>query len=212
MTIEELEIVLKQCNLDSKSGYKHFVILSLLYETACRVSELINIKISDIYFNNNSYIKVLGKGNKERIVYISKDSEEILVKYINKFNIVNGYLFLNHSQNKYSRFGINKLIKKYVDLASFNIETLKSKKITPHSFRHSKAVHFLLNGTALPIIQKFLGHAQIQTTEMYLDVTNNAVIDAVNNTAQLINYKFDENCIWKGNKDLLDLLESLKEQ
>lgn len=212
MTIEELEIVLKQCDLNSESGYKHFVILSLLYETACRVSELVNIKISNIYFSNDSYIKVLGKGNKERIIYISKDSEEILIKYINKFNIVNGYLFLNHSKNKYSRFGINKLIKKYVDLARSHSETLKSKNITPHSFRHSKAVHFLLNGTSLPIIQKFLGHAQIQTTEMYLDVANNAVIDAVNNTAQLINYKFDEKCIWKGNKDLLDLLESLKEQ
>ena len=209
-TIDELETVLKQCNLSSKSGYKHFIILSMLYESACRVSELINIKVNDINFSENPYIKVLGKGNKERIIYISNDSKEIIEKYINKFNIVNEYLFLNHSNNKYTRFGINKLVKKYVDLASKNIDSLKVKNITPHSFRHSKAVHFLLNGTGLPIIQRFLGHVQIQTTEMYLDVTSDAVIDAVNNAANLMDYKLNDECVWKGNKDLLDLLESLK--
>lgn len=210
LTIEELEIVLKQCNMNSKSGYKHFVILSLLYETACRVSELINIKVSDINFGDNPNIKVLGKGNKERIIYISKDSKEILEKYINKFNVINGYLFLNHSNEPYTRFGINKLVEKYVGLASINIDSLKNKNITPHSFRHSKAIHFLLNGTNLAIIQRFLGHNQIQTTEMYLDITSDAVINAVNDVATIINYKSNEECIWKGNKDLLDLLESLK--
>ena len=82
LTIEELEAVLSQCDLKSKSGYKHFVLMSLLYETACRVSELINIKINDINFCNNSHIKVLGKGNKERIIYISKNMVEILKKLI----------------------------------------------------------------------------------------------------------------------------------
>ena len=210
LTIEELEIVLKQCNLNLKSGYKHFVILSLLYESACRVSELISIKISNINFSDNSYIKILGKGNKERIIYISKDSREILEKYINKFNITDGYLFLNHSNKKYTRFGINKMVEKYVNLGSKNIESLKNKNITPHSFRHSKAIHFLLNGTSLPIIQRFLGHNQIQTTEMYLDITSNAIIDAVNNAVTIINYKSDEECLWKGNHDLIELLESLK--
>jgi len=212
LTIEELEIVLKQCDLKSKSGYKHFVILSLLYETACRVTELINIKVSDITFSTNSYIKVLGKGNKERIIYISENTKEMLKKYINRFNIIDGYLFLNHSNKQYTRFGINKLVEKYVSLGSRNVESLKNKNITPHSFRHSKAVHFLLNGTSLAIIQRFLGHNQIQTTEMYLDVTSDAVINAVNDAATIINYKTNEECLWKGNRDLLELLESLKKQ
>lgn len=210
LTIEELEAVLSQCDLKSKSGYKHFVLMSLLYETACRVSELINIKINDINFCNNSYIKVLGKGNKERIIYISKNMVEILEKYIKKFNISDGYLFLNNSSRQYTRFGINKIVEKYVNLSKENHESLNNKNITPHSFRHSKAIHFLQNGTSLPVIQKFLGHNQIQTTEMYLDITNETVIDTINNLANLINYNKSEECIWKGNKDLIELLNSLK--
>ena len=210
LTIEELEAVLSQCDLKSKSGYKHFVLMSLLYETACRVSELINIKINDINFCNNSYIKVLGKGNKERIIYISKNMVEILEKYIKKFNISDGYLFLNNSSRQYTRFGINKIVEKYVNLSKENHESLNNKNITPHSFRHSKAIHFLQNGTSLPVIQKFLGHNQIQTTEMYLDITNETVIDTINNLANLIDYNKSEECIWKGNKDLIELLNSLK--
>ena len=210
LTIEELEAVLSQCDLKSKSGYKHFVLMSLLYETACRVSELINIKINDINFCNNSHIKVLGKGNKERIIYISKNMVEILKKYIKKFNISDGYLFLNNSSRQYTRFGINKIVEKYVNLSKENHESLNNKNITPHSFRHSKAIHFLQNGTSLPVIQKFLGHNQIQTTEMYLDITNETVIDTINNLANLINYNKSEECIWKGNKDLIELLNSFK--
>lgn len=210
LTIEELEAVLSQCDLKSKSGYKHFVLMSLLYETACRVSELINIKINDINFCNNSYIKVLGKGNKERIIYISKNMVEILEKYIKKFNISDGYLFLNNSSRQYTRFGINKIVEKYVNLSKENHESLNNKNITPHSFRHSKAIHFLQNGTSLPVIQKFLGHNQIQTTEMYLDITNDIVIDTINNLANLIDYNKSEECIWKGNKDLIELLNSFK--
>lgn len=210
LTIEELEAVLSQCDLKSKSGYKHFVLMSLLYETACRVSELINIKINDINFCNNSHIKVLGKGNKERIIYISKNMVEILKKYIKKFNISDGYLFLNNSSRQYTRFGINKIVEKYVNLSKENHESLNNKNITPHSFRHSKAIHFLQNGTSLPVIQKFLGHNQIQTTEMYLDITNETVIDTINNLANLIDYNKSEECIWKGNKDLIELLNSFK--
>ena len=210
LTIEELETVLKQCNLKSKSGYKHFVLMSLLYETACRVSELINIRINDINICSNSYIKVLGKGSKERIIYISKNMVEILEKYIKKFNIYEGYLFLNNSNRQYTRFGINKIVEKYVNLSKNNQESLNNKNITPHSFRHSKAVHFLQNGTSLPVIQKFLGHNQIQTTEMYLDITNETVIDTINNLANLIDYNNTEECIWNGNKNLIELLNSFK--
>lgn len=210
LTIEELEAVLKECNLGKKSEYKHFMILSILYETGCRVSELINIKYNDIHFGTNSYIKVLGKENKERLIYISKNTEDLLNNYIEKFEIKSGYLFLNHSNRMYSRFGINKIVKKYVDKASKKLDNLREKNITPHGFRHSKAVHFLLNGTALPIIQKFLGHSQIQTTEKYLAVTSDITIEAVEEVSKNINYLPDDKAIWKGDQDLLNLLASLK--
>ena len=117
---------------------------------------------------------------------------------------------MNNSSRQYTRFGINKIVEKYVNLSKENHESLNNKNITPHSFRHSKAIHFLQNGTSLPVIQKFLGHNQIQTTEMYLDITNETVIDTINNLANLIDYNKSEECIWKGNKDLIELLNSFK--
>ncbi len=210
MTVDELEVFFSVINIKRKNEYKHYVLFTVLYETGARVSELVNLKLSDVFItSSNQYVKILGKGNKERLIYLNKNTVEILQEYIEQFKIVNGYLFLNNSLEQYSRFGINKLTKKYFDLAKQKSKTLINKKITPHSFRHSKAVHFLLNGTALPIIQRFLGHSSIQSTEIYLDITNEVVVEAVNLAASLINKGEKEKRLWEGEEDLLSLLESL---
>lgn len=209
MTIDELEIFFRSIDLKHKSGYKHYVILSVLYETGARVSELINITIDNLFFNETSpYIKILGKGNKERIVFINNNIVSMINEYIEKFGISDGFLFINHSGTKYSRFGINKLIDKYAEIAKKSCLTLRNKTITPHTFRHSKAVHFLENGTALPIIQRFLGHASVQTTEIYLDVTNSVVADSIKKASDLISPEKSKP-MWKGDDDLINLLESL---
>ena len=210
LTKDELEAVFKAINLKHKDGYRHYVLLTVLYETATRVSELINIKIEDLFFNNESaYIKVLGKGFKERIIYINDSVVEMINEYRSKLNINDGYLFLNHSKQQMSRQGVNKIIDKYVEIAKKECPTLTHKRVSPHTFRHSKAVHFLENGTALPIIQRFLGHSSIQTTEIYLDITNEVVIDAVNTIADKITPKNREKSMWDGDDKLVALLEGL---
>ena len=85
-----------------------------------------------------------------------------------------------------TRFGVEFLVNKYYDLACQKCSTLKSKNVTPHTFRHTKACHMLINGTALPVIQRFLGHSSVTTTEIYLDLTSDAVIKAVEKAAELI--------------------------
>lgn len=210
LTKDELETVFKAINLKHKDGYRHYVLLTVLYETATRVSELINIRIEDLFFNNESaYIKVLGKGFKERIIYINDSVVKMINEYRSKLNINDGYLFLNHSKQQMSRQGVNKIIDKYVDIAKKECPTLTHKRVSPHTFRHSKAVHFLENGTALPIIQRFLGHSSIQTTEIYLDITNEVVIDAVNTIADKITSKNREKSMWDGDDKLVALLEGL---
>ena len=210
LTKDELETVFKAINLKHKDGYRHYVLLTVLYETATRVSELINIRIEDLFFNNESaYIKVLGKGFKERIIYINDSVVEMINEYRSKLNINDGYLFLNHSKQQMSRQGVNKIIDKYVEIAKKECPTLTHKRVSPHTFRHSKAVHFLENGTALPIIQRFLGHSSIQTTEIYLDITNEVVIDAVNTIADKITPKNREKSMWDGDDKLVALLEGL---
>lgn len=210
LTKDELETVFKAINLKHKDGYRHYVLLTVLYETATRVSELINIRVEDLFFNNESaYIKVLGKGFKERIIYINDSVVKMINEYRSKLNINDGYLFLNHSKQQMSRQGVNKIIDKYVDIAKKECPTLTHKRVSPHTFRHSKAVHFLENGTALPIIQRFLGHTSIQTTEIYLDITNEVVIDAVNTIADKITPKKREKSMWDGDDKLVALLEGL---
>ncbi|MEG2464341.1 MAG: tyrosine-type recombinase/integrase [Malacoplasma sp.] len=208
MTILELKSYFECINLKHKSGYKHYVMLTVLYETAARVSELINIKVSDVYFSENPYIRIIGKGSKERLVYINDSVVTMIKEYMQKFNITDGYLFLNHSNKMFTRYGINKIVDKYYELAKNNCPTLINKNISPHTFRHAKAVHFLQNGTALPIIQRFLGHSNIQTTEIYLDITNDVVIEAVKLAANTISDN-KEKALWEGDESLISLLESL---
>lgn len=210
MSVEELKAFFKAIDLKHKSGYKHYVLFTTLYETATRVSELINIKVCDCFLTiDHPYIKILGKGNKERIVYINDSVVKIILEYMDKFRIKDGLLLRNHSNNQYSRFGINKIVSKYYDIAKKECPTLERKTITPHTFRHSKAVHFLQNGTALPIIQRFLGHSSIQTTEIYLDITNDVVIEAVKLTANTLSSEHVE-AKWNDDEKLFELLEKLK--
>ena len=210
LTKEELEIFMNCINIKSKSGYKHYIMIALLYESGARVSELVNLTVSNLFLIGESpYIKILGKGNKERIVYINNDVVTMINEYMAKFKIENRWLFLNNSGDKFSRFGINKLIEKYVEISKKECPTLVNKTISPHSFRHSKAVHMLLNNTAIPIIQRFLGHASITTTEIYLDITNDEVIKSVKSIASLINTSDDEKKLWENDDKLIELLESL---
>ena len=212
LTKKELEAFLKQINIRTKNGYKHYVIIALLYESGMRVSELINLRVDHLYFIGNSpYIKILGKGNKERIVYLNEDIVSMVTEYQSKFNIQSGYVFRNNSKKQLTRFSINKIVSKYHNLAKKECPTLERKTISPHSFRHSKAVHLLMNNTALPIIQRFLGHTSIQTTEIYLDITNDEVKKNVTSVASLIDIKEDSNAVWQGDEKLIELLERLSQ-
>ena len=210
LTREELEAFMQSINIKTKNGYKHYVLIALLYEAGLRASEIINLTVSNLFFLEEApYIKILGKGNKERIVYLNKDIVLIVKEYMEKFEIKNGYLFLNHSNNKLSRFGLNKIVDKYYELSKKECPTLVNKTITPHSFRHSKAVHLLANNTALPIIQRFLGHSNIQTTEIYLDITNEEVSKSIQTASLAIHTKEPTKAMWDGDEKLIELLESL---
>ena len=187
------------------------MLIELLYESGLRDSELINLKVTNLFFLSESpYIKILGKGNKERIVYLNNDVVSIINDYIDKFGVTSGYLFLNHSNRQLTRFGVVKLINKYYELSKKECPTLMNKTITPHSFRHSKAVHLLMNNTALPIIQRFLGHSSIKTTEIYLDITNDEVSRSILKASSIIDNDENSKATWEGDDKLIELLENLK--
>ena len=179
LTVKEIDQIISNVKLSSKTGLRNVAIIELLYSCGLRVSELINLRISDLFFKE-SLIKVTGKGNKERFVPISYQSQVYINNYINEirmFNKINkGYedtLFINERGTGLSRVMIFIILKELKKQSNIN------KKIGPHTLRHSFATHLIENGADLITIQKMMGHESITTTERYLHVSKKHLIESV---------------------------------
>lgn len=152
-------------------GERNNLIIELMYSTGVRVSELVNIKISDIDFQNKK-IRIMGKGSYERFVFYGDYAESSLNDYINNLRgrLLNGkksdYLFLNKSGEKITTRGIAKIIDKIIS------ETSIKTNVSPHTLRHTFATHLLDNGCDLRSVQEMLGHKNINSTEVYTHVTS----------------------------------------
>ena len=179
LTVEEIDEIISGIKLTSKTGIRNLAILELLYSCGLRVSELTNLKISDLFFKE-SIIKVTGKGNKERFVPISNQAQLYINNYINEIRVFKKVkknfedtLFLNERGSNLSRVMIFIILKKLSSLANIN------KKIGPHTLRHSFATHLIENGADLITIQNMLGHESITTTERYLHVNKKHLLDSM---------------------------------
>lgn len=166
----ELEELFNACNLDNLYGIRDRLILEMLYATGMRVGELEFIKLKDINFYDNS-IKILGKGNKERIVYFGEYAREMLDLYLSKRDDNNEYLFINNHGNRLTSRGIRYILNKIIDKTSLNT------KISPHMIRHSFATHMLNEGCDLLTVQELLGHESLRATQVYTHVTNDRLKD-----------------------------------
>ncbi|MBR3660503.1 MAG: tyrosine recombinase [Bacilli bacterium] len=167
-------------NLEIKTNYdlRNRLILELMYATGVRVSELVNIKVSDITMSNQS-IRVFGKGSKERIVYFNNVCLKVLKDYLKIYKEINkkntDYLILNQNGDQITTAGISYILNQVIKKISFN------KHITPHMLRHSFATHLLNNGCDLLTVQELLGHASISTTGIYTHVTLDHIKDVYYN-------------------------------
>lgn len=170
LTVEEIDHIIAAIDLSKLEGQRNRAILETLYSCGLRVSELCNLKISDMYLDEE-FIRVEGKGSKERLVPISQraikeigyyliDRKQIAIKKDNE-----DYLFISaRLKKKLSRIMIFHMIKEYAGIAGIK------KRISPHTFRHSFATHLLEGGANLRIIQAMLGHESITTTEIYTHI------------------------------------------
>lgn len=167
LTLNEVDKLLNIFQMDNKYEMRDKAIIELIYSTGLRVSEVSNFIISNINFTE-MYIKIKGKGNKERIIPAGCKAVALLEKYLAevrpvlaKVNEQNDYLFLNWRGTRLSRVSIWKIIKNYALKAGIN------KNISPHTLRHSFATHLLNNGADLRSVQELLGHSDISTTQIY---------------------------------------------
>ena len=167
LSVDEIELIISSIDLSNKQGERNRAILETLYSCGLRVTELINLKISNINFKEG-YIKVIGKGDKERLTPIGSNALKYITIYVNEVRIhqkisknQEDFVFLNNRGSKLSRVMIFTLIKKIVDKVGIK------KKISPHTFRHSFATHLIEGGADLRAVQEMLGHESITTTEIY---------------------------------------------
>ena len=167
LSVVEIELIISSIDISKKQGQRNKAIIETLYSCGLRVTELINLKISNINFNDE-YIKVIGKGNKERLTPIGSNALKYIQIYVNEVRIHKkiskgneDIVFLNNRGSKLSRVMIFTLIKNI--LKKIGIK----KKVSPHTFRHSFATHLIEGGADLRAVQEMLGHESITTTEIY---------------------------------------------
>jgi integrase/recombinase XerD len=167
LSFEEIEAIIAQIDLSTPEGGRNKAILETLYSCGLRVSEVVNLKLSQLYFDVG-FIRVVGKGNKERLVPIGSSAIKHISLYKNNIRVHQGVkpgeediLFLNRRGRRLTRVMIFLIIKELVKQAGIN------KTISPHTFRHSFATHLVEGGADLRAVQEMLGHESITTTEIY---------------------------------------------
>ena len=170
LNIPEIEKILSAPEIEDKLGLRDKTILELFYACGTRVSELINLKVNDLFLDDE-IIRVFGKGSKERLIPIGSSAIKWIGEYLKKSRPLlmkksksENNLFLNSRGAKLSRMGVWKIIDKYVKQAGIN------KEVHPHTFRHSFATHLLEGGADLRAVQEMLGHADISTTQIYTHI------------------------------------------
>lgn len=166
LNVTEIEKLLNQPTQDNPLGLRDRAMLEFLYATGVRIAELINIKRKN-FMPEVELVRVIGKGQKERIIPIGKKSLKWVKKYLQEARPSlakqnsEDFLFLNRRGRYFSRMGLWKILRKYVMQAGIK------KKVTPHTIRHSFATHLLDGGADLRAVQEMLGHADISTTQIY---------------------------------------------
>ena len=206
---EEYEAMLEICKENNVISLRDKLMLMIMYNTGCRVSELINVQVSDVSISHNSGTSSLhfyGKGRKERITPIWKTTARYIEQYIESQGLEQkDRLFKNKQGRNLTRSGVNQRITLLAAKASSIAPSLKEKKITPHTFRHSAAMNLLQAGVDISTIAIWLGHESIETTHKYMVADIETKRKAMEKLEEPANGTFN----YKPSKSILSFLESL---
>ncbi len=208
---EDLAAILKQPDLATIRGRRDAVLLSLLYDCGARVTELINLSVRDVRLETPAQIRITGKGERKRAVPLMQGTVELLNDYLQEQGLTDASdgskpLFQNRFGRRLSRSGVRYILGKYANRARDARESQPSK-VSPHTLRHTKAMHLLQSGNPLVVIRDFLGHVDIKTTEIYaradMEMKRSALNKAINKSAT------PKLPSWQKDPDLLAWLRSL---
>lgn len=209
---EALESILKQPD-SSRKGIRDSTLMVLMYETGARVSELINLRLRSLnLFDSGSSVRLYGKGDKTREVPIGDKATKLLETYLQLYHpieVTNAdsfvfYTVIHGTRNQMSIGNVERIVKKYASEARKKNPQVP-QRVTPHMFRHTRAMHMLRAKVPLPLIGRFLGHVSLETTNIYafcdVDMLREAIDKVVENTPYL-----QEEAVWIENKDMLSRL------
>lgn len=172
LSLEAMKMILEQPDTTSLDGRRDLVLLSFMYDTGARVQEIADLTVADVRLETLPTVKLTGKGNKSRLVPLMTPTANLLRQYMLDCELTSPArclhpLFYNRSRNKLTRAGIAYILKKYAEQARARNLGLIPTVISPHSLRHSKAMHLLQSGVNLVYIRDLLGHVSVKTTEVY---------------------------------------------
>ena len=173
MTTEEVWSIINAPDTNTVNGSRDKALLMLLYNTGARVQEIVDLNIDNMNLNQLPQVLLTGKGKKQRIVPLWRETADTIQNYLDlriKAGIEEKILFLNSKQLRIGRFGIDYIVKKYKNYAAVHSPSFLKKNISPHIFRHSVALHLIQSGVDIVTVKEWLGHADIKTTCMYLEI------------------------------------------
>ena len=213
LTIEGLKLILRQPDLKTRKGKRDFALLGLLYDSGCRVQELIDLTPSCFRFDETATVRLLGKGNKARVVPLSATQVANLRQYMAEERLTAPEcqchpLFPNPQGNKMSRMAVLNIVKKYQGMARTVSPKLIPEDLGCHSFRHTKAMHMLEAEINLVYIRDFLGHVSTTTTEVYARASEKMKQKALSKLNPGIVQEGKTS--WQSDRDLLSYLKSLQ--
>lgn len=208
---EDLATLLRQPDLTTREGRRDAVLLSVLYDTGARVTELIDLSVRDVRLESPAQIRIVGKGERTRAVPLLRATVRLLRDYLQEQGLTgpsvgSDPLFHNRFGRRLSRSGVRYILEKYVAQARAH-GVSGSPKVSPHTLRHTKAMHLLQSGNPLVVIRDFLGHVDMKTTEIYaradMEMKRQALDKASGKSSTPILPS------WQKDSDLLDWLRSI---
>ncbi len=211
LDFDEIQAVLKAVNVDAANGSRDVALLSLMFNTGARVSEIVGLQIADLRLIAPCSVFLRGKGRKERTCPIWPETATLLRRLVEEPDgspSQSAPVFYNARGDRLSRFGIRLILNKYVAKAISRQPSLKPKRIHPHSVRHSTALHLLCSGVDLSTIAHWMGHASINTTNKYIAIDLKAKREALAKAKPLLKGRRRASK-WRQDQNLIAWLTSL---
>jgi len=173
LTEEETKAILEAIRSDTLWGQRDYALILLMYNTGARVQELVDLTIDDLKADSAPQVKLKGKGRKERVVPLWQETSDALNQWLKarkQAGVSAEHLFVNSHRRKISRFGIAHILSKYASMAAQKCVSLRGKNVTPHTMRHTTALHLIQSDVDITVVRDWLGHADIRTTSLYVDI------------------------------------------